>query len=156
MSASQPGHLDVIGNTFDMPAGNTALFLLFPQKSRVWFNTVNGLSAAAGASPTTRAMADVRFNQLGGIAWFEGGLFAGAAKFLGHRLGASDPGFGDPTVLPGRNHPRCRHRNRGPNSRTSRHEPGHRRSHRLRSGHEHGHRSGHGHEHTHQPGRCRR
>src|SRR5258706_9671332 len=50
-----------------MPAGNTALFLLFPQKTRVWFNTVNGLSAAAGASPTTRAMPDVRFNQLGGI-----------------------------------------------------------------------------------------
>src|SRR5258706_1730812 len=50
-----------------MPAGNTALFLLFPQKTRVWFNTVDGLSAAAGASPTTRAMADVRFNQLGGI-----------------------------------------------------------------------------------------
>ena len=67
VSASQPGHLDVIGNTFDMPAGNTALFLLFPQKTRVWFNTVNGLSAAAGGSPTTRAMADVRFNQLGGI-----------------------------------------------------------------------------------------
>ncbi len=67
VAATQPGHLDVIGNTFDMPAGNTALFLLYPQKTRVWFNTVNGLSTACGASPTTRAMADVRFNQLGGV-----------------------------------------------------------------------------------------
>jgi len=67
VAATQPAELDVIGNTFDMPSGSTALFLLYPQKTRVWFNTVNGLSAAAGSSPVTRAMADVRFNQLGGI-----------------------------------------------------------------------------------------
>jgi len=30
VSASQPGHLDVIGNTFDMPAGNTAFVLAVP------------------------------------------------------------------------------------------------------------------------------
>lgn len=67
VAASQPGDLDITGNTFDMPAGNTALFILAPQKTRVWFNTVNGLSTVAGSDPTTQAMADVRFNQLGGI-----------------------------------------------------------------------------------------
>jgi hypothetical protein len=48
-------------------AGDTALFFLYPQKTRAWFNTVNGQSAVAGSPQPTRAVADIRFNQLGGI-----------------------------------------------------------------------------------------
>lgn len=68
VTASQPAALDIIGNTLDSPTGSTALFLLYPQKTRVWFNVVNGVSEAAGSAPTTRAMADVRFNQLAQVS----------------------------------------------------------------------------------------
>lgn len=67
IAVTMPGELDVTGNTFNMPPGNTALLLLYPNNTRVWFNTVNGLAGAAGSSPTTRAMADFRFNVLSGI-----------------------------------------------------------------------------------------
>ncbi len=100
VSATQPGHLDVTGNTFDL-AGKTALFLLYPQHTRAWFNTISGLTTAAGASPTTRAMADIRFNQLGGVAQYGAGnqqLTDWSDNWWGHDANDALPACMDPGV----------------------------------------------------------
>ena len=68
IAATQPGELDVIGNTLDLPSSSaTALWENYPHNTRIWFNVVNGRSAIGGNSPTTRVLADVRFNPLGAI-----------------------------------------------------------------------------------------
>ncbi|HEX9521144.1 MAG TPA: hypothetical protein VF940_33815, partial [Streptosporangiaceae bacterium] len=62
--------------------------------------------AGAGGNATSQLLTTGHINlaQLA-VAWLEGGLTAGAAKFLGRRLAASGPGFGDPTVPPGETTP---------------------------------------------------
>ena len=102
VASSQPGHLDVSGNTFDLAADKTALFLLFPQQTRVWFNTfTSGLVSVSGNSPTTRAMADVRFNQLAGITQYGADnqqLNDWSDNWWGHDANAALPACMDPGV----------------------------------------------------------
>ncbi len=64
------GPVDVVGNTFAGPFENYALVAIGDQqKTRAWFNTIQGKTSFAGATvPVTRAQADVRYNALlGGI-----------------------------------------------------------------------------------------
>ncbi len=62
--------------------------------------------AGAGGNATSQLLTTGHINLTQvGVAALASGLTAGAAKFLGRRLGASDPGFGDPTVPPGETTP---------------------------------------------------